>query len=109
MAGRGSLSSAISGTVEDNARVQGHDPFRRGQQRVDVDLPDPRLLHNHLAEPHHEFFEASQINRLASADSLQRREYPRLLHHPARQGGIQRRQGERAVFENFHQLTTGAE
>ena len=40
---------------------------------------------------------------------LQRGEDPGLLHHPPRQGGVERRQGQRAVLEDLDELAAGAE
>ena len=54
-------------------------------------------------------FERGQVHRLAAAHALQRLVDLGLLHHPARQRGVQRRQRQRAVLEDLDQLSAGAE
>ena len=54
-------------------------------------------------------FERRQVHRLAAAHALQRLVDLGLLHHAARQRGVERRQRQRAVLEDFHQLAAGAE
>ena len=95
--------------VHHHARIQRQQPLGRGQQRVDVDLLDPALLDHQLAEAHQQVFQRRQIHRLAPAHALQRGEDLGLLHQAQRQRGVQRRQRQRAVFEDFHQLSAGAE
>ena len=92
-----------------DARIERQQPLRRRQQRVDVDLLDPRLLDHQLAEAHQQLFQRREVHRLAAAHALQRREDLGLLHHAPGQRGVQRRQRQRAVLEDFDQLAAGAE
>ena len=67
------------------------------------------LLDDELAEADHQLLQRGQVDRRPAADALQGLEDPGPLHHPPGQGGVQRRQGQRAVLEDFHQLSAGAE
>ena len=44
----------------------------RGQQRIDVDLLDPALLDDQLAEAHQQLLQRGQVDRLAAAHALER-------------------------------------
>ena len=94
--------------IYDHAGVQGQQSLRRGQHRVDVNLFDPALLDYELAEAHQQFFDCRNIDRFAPAHTEQRVENLRLFHHPSRQGGVERRQSQGMVLEDFHQLPAGA-
>ena len=50
-------SSVTSGSCSDDAGVEGDQAVWRGQQRVDVDLLDPALLDDQLAEAHEQLLE----------------------------------------------------
>ena len=95
--------------VNHDPRVERQQPLRRSQQRVDVDFLDPALLDNQLAEAHQQLFQRGDIDRRATANSFQRGEDFGLLHQAPRQGGVQRRQRQGAVLEDFDQLAAGAE
>ena len=53
---------------QDPARV----PFRGREERIDVDLLEPRLLDDKLIESDQQFFQRADINRRASAEASQR-------------------------------------
>ena len=55
--------------VDDNPGVQRQEPLGRGEQGIDVDLLDPLLLDDKLAEPDHELIEGGDIDRPAATDS----------------------------------------
>src|ERR1035437_8428869 len=74
-----------------------------------VNFLDPRLLNHELAEAHQEICQRRLIDGLASANSFQRFEDVGLLHHPQGERGIQRRQGQGAVFKDLDQLPPGSE
>ena len=95
--------------MHDHPRVQRQQPLRRGEQRVDVDLLDPALLDDQVAEPDQELLERGQVHRRAAAHALERREDLGLLHHPPRQRGVERRQAQRAILEDLDELAAGAE
>ena len=52
---------------------RGRDPLGRGEQRIDIDLLDPRLLDDQLAEPHQELLKRGQVDRRPAADALRAR------------------------------------
>ena len=95
--------------VEDDARVEGDDPLRRGQQRVDVDLGDARLLRDELAEPDEERGEHVLVDGLAAADALERVGDRRLPDELPGERRVERRQGQGAVLEDLDQLAAHAE
>ena len=57
IAGRGQLRLLHLRPVDDDACVQRQQAIGRGQQRVDVDLLDPTLLDDEVAEPDQELLE----------------------------------------------------
>ena len=96
--------------VQDHPGVQRDQPPRRGEQRVDVDLSDPRLFDHQLAEPDQQPLQLAQIDgRVTAADALQELEDPGVLHHPPRQRRVQGRQAQRAVPDQFDLLSARAE
>ena len=96
--------------VQDHPGVQRDQPLGRGEQRVDVDLLDPRLLDHQPTEPDQQPLQRAQIDgRVTAADPLQELEDPGALHHPPRQRRVQRRQGQRAVPDQFDLLPARAE
>ena len=52
---------------------------------------------------------AGQVHRLAAAHTLQRGVDAGLFHHAAGQRGVERRQAQRAILEDFHQLSAQTE
>src|SRR5947209_6725223 len=108
MAGLGSSSSPTSGPWT-TARVQREESLRGREERVDVDFPDPGLFDDELAEPDQELLEGGEVDRLAAAHALERGVDAGLLHHPPRQGRVERRQGPGPVLQHLHQLSPGAE
>ena len=95
--------------VENDARVERHEVAAADVERVDVDLLDPALLDDEVAEAHEQLVEAREIDRGAATHAVERGEDARLLHHPARKRGVERRQSERAVFEDFDEFSARAE
>ncbi len=95
--------------MQDDARVERNQVLGRRQQRIDVDFLDPRLLDHELAEAHQQVFELGDVDGLASTNAFQRGEDLCLLHHAAGQRCVQRRQCQRAVLEDFYQLSAGSE
>mmetsp|Transcript_38850 Transcript_38850/g.120852 ORF Transcript_38850/g.120852 Transcript_38850/m.120852 type:complete len:396 (-) Transcript_38850:1200-2387(-) len=70
---------------------------------------DPGLLHDNLAEAHHQLLHLRQVHLTPATDASQRRVDLRLLHHAAGERGRQRRQAERAVLVNLDQGAALAE
>src|SRR5215469_18976105 len=102
----------VGGHVEpmDNyPRVERQQTFGGREQRIDVDFLDPGLLDDQLAEAHQQLFQGCHAHRLAPANAFQSLEDVGLLHHPKRKRGVQRRQGQSAVFEDLDQLSACAE
>ena len=58
--------------MEDDARVERDQPLGRCEQRVDVDLADPALLDDELAEADEELLELVEVDAAAPADALER-------------------------------------
>src|SRR5665213_2641167 len=97
------------GIVQNDARVERINPFRRSEQWIDVNFRNPRLFNHELAEAHEQLLQRRDVDCLASAHALERGENPRAFHHAPRERGVQRRQTERAVLINFDELAAGAE
>src|SRR5262245_23156792 len=95
--------------MDDDARIQCEQTFRRGEQRIDVHLSDPRLIDHELGETYKQLFQGREVNGLASADALEGFVNARLLHHAAGQRRIEGRQAQGAVLENLDQLPAGPE
>ena len=74
--------------------VERDQPLSRDQQRIDLDFLDRAVLDDQLAEADQQLVERVEVARRAAARALQRREDFRLLHHPARERRVQRRQRE---------------
>ena len=55
------------------------------------------------------YFECGKIHRPAAAHAFERLVDLGLLHHAARQRGVERRQAERAVFKDLDELAAGSE
>src|SRR6185369_8351488 len=95
--------------MQDNSSIKSNQVFTGGKQWVDVDFLDPALLCDQLAKSDHQFFERSQVHRLASADALKRLVNLGSLDHTPRQSSIERRETESFVLEDLDQLTAHAE
>ena len=106
---RAGRSSRVVRVVQDHAGVEGDQALGRGEQRVDVDLLDPGLLDDELAEADEQLLQRARSTGARPRTPLQRLEDAGLLHHPPRQRGVQRRQGQGAVLEDLDQLAAGAE
>ena len=57
--------------VQNNSRIERDDLFGRNDKRIDVDLLDPALFDDQLAEAHKKFFERGKIDSIASAKTFQ--------------------------------------
>ena len=77
--------------MQHDARVERQQALGRGQQRVDVDLLDPRLLDHELAEADEQLFQAGEVHRRAATHAFERLVDLRLFHHAARERRGQRR------------------
>ena len=66
--------------MQDDARVESDEAIGGSEQRVDVDLFDPALLDNQLAEADDESIERIEVNGFASAHAFEGGEDLRLLH-----------------------------
>ncbi len=95
--------------VQDDAGIERQQAVRGGQQRVDVQLGDGRLLDDQLAEADHELLEGSHVDAATAAHALEGRVDLGALHHAARQRRGQRWQPQRTVLEDLHQLAAQAE
>ena len=95
--------------VQDHPGVERDEVIGGGEQRVDVDFLDPRLLGHELAEADHDFFERGEVHRLAAAHAFERVIDLGALHHAAGQGGVERGQGEGLVLEHLDELAAHAE
>ena len=95
--------------VQNDARVERENPLRRNEQRIDVNFRDPRLFNDKLAEADEQMFEFRDVRRFAPAHALERGENFCAFHHAPRERGVERRQTERAVLENFHELAARSE
>ena len=67
------------------------------------------LLDDQVAELHEELLERGEIDGLPAAHAFQGGVNVGLLHHPPRQGRVERRQGERAVLVDLDELAPRAE
>ena len=61
------------------------------------------------AEADEKLLERGEIDRLLAAHALERLVNPGLLHHASRERGVERRQAEGAILEDFHVMAAGAE
>ena len=95
--------------MEHDAGIERDQALRRGEQRVDVDLLDPALFDDELAEADQQLVERGEVDRRAAADALQRGEDLRPLHHPPRERRVERRQRERAILIDLDQLAARPE
>src|SRR6266849_1499333 len=88
--------------VNNDASIEGDQPFRRREQWIDIDLFDPGLFNHKPAEAHHKLVEIGQGHRPSPAYAFERSEDASLLHHSPRKRGVEGRQRQRAVLVNFH-------
>jgi hypothetical protein len=95
--------------VKDDTGVEGEEVVRRGEQRIDIDLLEDRLLHHKLAEAHDQTLQHGEVHRRATADALQRGEDPRPLHQATGKRRRERRQAERAILIDLDQLAARPE
>ena len=97
--------------VQDHARIQRDDLFRRNEQRIDVDFLDPALFDDQLAEAHQQVFQCGADQSAARPRNpfFSARVNLCSLHQPSRQRAIQRRKAKRAILENFDKISTGTE
>ena len=104
IAGRRISASSYFRTVDDHARIERQQPIRRSQERVDVELLDPGLLDDQMAEAHEKLFKSREVNRPAAAHAFERSDDPGLFHHPPGQRSVERRQTKRSVLEHLDEL-----
>src|SRR5579872_261211 len=83
--------------MQQDACIESEQVNGSREQWIDVDFLDPGLFDHELAETDENLLEGFQIHRLSAADALERCEYLCLLHQSLRQGGVQRRQSQRAI------------
>ena len=95
--------------MKNHAGIEGDDLLLRNKQRVDVDLLDPALFRDELAEADQQIVERLEFDGRPAAHSLECTEDSRLLDNPARERGVERRQTERAIFEHLDELAARAE
>src|SRR5262249_37596756 len=77
--------------VKNDAGVQRHNTFGGNQERIDINLGDPRLLDHQLAEANQQFFQGGQVDRRPAAHALERLVDAGLFHDSSSEGGIERR------------------
>src|SRR5215471_7431451 len=94
--------------VKQCAGVKGEKSRGRAQQRIYVDFLDARSLRDKLTEADENLFESGAVDGRASPDAAERFVYAGTLHHPASERRGQRRQSERVVAEDFHELPSEA-
>src|SRR5450756_1596356 len=94
--------------VQYDAGIEREDAFGGDEQGIDVDLGDPRLLDDELAEADHQLFESGDVHGLASTYALQRPENFCALHHAPGKRAVQRGQSQRAVLVYFDKLAAGS-
>ena len=68
--GAAAVLGVTSGPCSTTRASSAISPSRRREQRVDVDLLDPRLLDDELAEPHQQLLQRGEVHRLAAAHAL---------------------------------------
>ena len=83
--------------------------FRRSHEWVDIDLFDPPLLDDQLAEANKHFFKLIEIDCGAPAKTFQRGVNLRSLHQPPCQCPIERRKPKCTIFKDFDKISAGAE
>ena len=103
-AARRSASAGLCRTTRASSAI---DTRRRRQQRVDVDLADPALIGDEIAEPHQHRREPVEVHGGPAADTPQRPRDPGLVDQPARQRRRQRRQRQRPIAQHLDQLAAG--
>src|SRR5262245_6646374 len=94
--------------MEHDSSIERDQAFGGGEQGVDVDLLDARLLDDERAEAHEEPLERGQVDGTAAADALEGLVDSRRLHHATSEGRVERREGQRAVLEHLDELAAGA-
>src|SRR3954453_22652388 len=92
--------------MKDDPGIDGTNTLVRDQERIDINFLDSRILNHQPAESNENPLELAQVNRFAASDSPQRRVDSCVLHHASGKDGVQRRQSQRANFEDFYQLST---
>lgn len=95
--------------MEDDAGIEGEHSSGGDEQRVHVDVGNPALLGDELAEAHEKLFERGEVHGRPSTHTLERGEDFRLLNQPARQRGVERRKAEHGVVGHLDELAAGAE
>ena len=101
--------SFTSFPCRDHACIQGNQALGRSHQRVDIQFFDPRLFADQVLKRTTNLFQTVQVHRFTAAHALQGGVDAGAFHHAACEGGIERWQSQRAVFEDFDQLSAQAE
>ena len=96
------------GLLQHDARVERDEAIGGSEQRVDVDLFDPALLDDQLAEADDESIEGIEVDGFAAAHAFERGEDLRLLHLMAGERGGERRQRQGAIFPDLDELAAGS-
>ena len=85
--------------VDHHPGVQGDHVLGRDQQRINVHLLDLRIIGDQVGEPHEDFDQPVDVHRGLAAVAVQQRPRLERFEHPAGQGLVQRRQGQRPVLK----------
>lgn len=105
----GKLGFARPRRMQNHPRIQGEEALGRNEQRIDVDLGNPRLRRHELTEANEQLLQRAEIHGLATTHALKGVEDFSALHQAPRECGVQGRQSKRAVLEHFDELSTGPE
>src|SRR5918994_1466172 len=95
--------------VQNDTGVEGYQALWRGQERVDVELPDPGLLDDELARANEQPLQGADVDGRPAPDATQRLEDAGPFHHPPGERGGQRREGGGPVPVQLQQRTAGPE
>ena len=96
------------GVVQDDAGVEGDQALGRGQERVDVELLDPGLLDDELAEAHEQPLQRPDVDRRPPLTPPSASKIGSAPSSAGERGG-QRREGEGPVPVHLDQRAAGAE
>src|ERR1700755_305195 len=69
--GAGQLIALDIWAVDNDSGVEGKQSLGRSEERIDVDLLDPWLLGDQVAEANQQFLECGDVDGFASANALQ--------------------------------------
>ena len=97
----GARRAGHQGLVDHRAGIQRHRALGGGEQRIDLDLLDLRVVRHEMREAHEHLEQRVEVHRGPAAVTAQERPDPQRLQHSAGEALVQGRQAQGPVAQHL--------